>query len=525
MGEDSIGMRFLSNIGDMLLHIEIDTDLWVGRSPRQKLKYLKDRIMDKNGSKFINVGTNLLEGMVELVKTSSTSPVIRRYANVAELALNLGKTSLVLNNLFVSQKYEVHTDYDDLAKFMGYKNGQSINVEQIDSTPEICKSLLEMSADAQRKYGISITKVNTNTPSHTVSDQVQFITTYMLFKFRGRNVGAEINYMSRKGKDTDLAAGAGTSFINIGVSHGDLFISDCDENVHQLVEGIIYSNYIDSIDVSKNLIKIDGTTLHTEPRQNINFELRNFKLDDMAKTCRAVLDKKIRRGYLLQGDPGTGKTVSIHKLLMRFTDVPVFWISSDAISDASRLSSVFRILNMFPGSIFVFDDIDGNDLSRKTNLTTKFITCVDETNSAKFSGVLILIINDPQKIDPTIKTRNGRIDEVIHVKNPDTVEQVLDVVNQRFIHMGLPIPEWVSLDNELFTKSAERIINAHMTHAHITGIVNDMVNLSTDDYDCNTFSDLITKREESIRNASMVTDSNGHIIPAAQLSMSNTQNK
>lgn len=524
MADENIGLRFLNNIGDMLLHIEIDTDLWVGRSPRQKLKYLKDRITDKNGNKFINVGTNLLESMVELVKTSSTSPVIKRYASVAELALNLGKTSLVLNNLFVSQKYEVHTDYDDLAKFMGYKNGQSINVEQIDATPEICKSLLEMTPEAQRKYGVSITKVSTNTPNNLANDQVRFVTTYMLLKFRGRNVGLEVNYMFRKNKDTDLTVSSSASFVNIGVTHTDLFIEGCDENVHQLIESIIYSNYIDSIDVSKNLIKIDGTTLHTEPRQDINFELHNIDLDDMAKTCRAVLDKKIRRGYLLQGDPGTGKTVSIHKLLMQFTDVPVFWISSDAISDATRLSSVFRILNMFPGSIFVFDDIDGNDLSRKTNLTTKFITCVDETNSAKFSGVLILIINDPQRIDSTIKTRNGRIDEVIHVKNPETTEQVIDVVNQRFVHMGMPIPDWVSLENADFVNAIQRIIDSHMTHAHITGIVNDMVNLSTGDYDCGTFASLIAKREESIKNASMVTDGNGHIVPANQLKVTFSNN-
>ena len=58
---------------------------------------------------------------------------------------------------------------------------------------------------------------------------------------------------------------------------------------------------------------------------------------------------------------------------------------------------------MFPGSIFVFDDIDGNDFSKKDTLTTTFITCIDETNSSKFSGIIIMTINDPQKINSTIK--------------------------------------------------------------------------------------------------------------------------
>ena len=88
----------------------------------------------------------------------------------------------------------------------------------------------------------------------------------------------------------------------------------------------------------------------------------------------------------------------------------------------------------------------------------------------------------------------------------------------------MPIPDWVSLENADFVNAIQRIIDSHMTHAHITGIVNDMVNLSTGDYDCGTFASLIAKREESIKNASMVTDGNGHIVPANQLKVTFSNN-
>jgi hypothetical protein len=217
----------------------------------------------------------------------------------------------------------------------------------------------------------------------------------------------------------------------------------------------------------------------------------------------------------LQGDPGTGKTVSIHKLIMQFTDTPVFWISSDAISDTKKMRSVFRILNMFPGSIFVFDDIDGNDFSGKTNLTTTFITCIDETNSKKFSGIIIMTINEPQRVHATIKTRNGRIDEVIHVHNPSTVEQVFDVITQRYIHLGVDKPDWMTMENKEFVDGMERIVKSNFTHAHVAGIISDLVDLF-DKADCNcaAFNSLIDRRIESIKNASMVADASGHIESA-----------
>ena len=66
------------------------------------------------------------------------------------------------------------------------------------------------------------------------------------------------------------------------------------------------------------------------------------------------------------GDPGTGKTVSIHKIMMNFLDIPIFWISSDSLINSEKIRAVFRILNMFPGSIFIFDDF----LYKKTTLCT-----------------------------------------------------------------------------------------------------------------------------------------------------------
>ena len=374
--------------------------------------------------------------------------------------------------------------------------------------------------------------IATRTPTENDSTG-KMVTVYMLLKYQGVHVGVEVNYYNQKKKDADVSAANSFSYINLGVYNADMFgspdVEDDDDEGGDLltnVAHIIYANYVSSIDVSKNIIKMEGGRFYTEPRRDINFDIHNIDLEDMAKTCRSVLNAKRRRGYILQGDPGTGKTVSIHKLIMQFTDVPVFWISSDAINETSKIHSVFRILNMFPGSIFVFDDIDGNDFSKKDILTTTFITCIDETNSNKFSGVIIMTINDPQRINSTIKTRNGRIDEVIHVQNPANVDQVLDVITQRYRFLGVDKPDWMNADNKEFTDAIDVMVKANFTHAHIAGIISDLVDLYLDGYDINDFVSTVNKRIQSIANASMVTGSDGHIravTPVTSVATSNTQ--
>ncbi len=513
--KDNIGTRLLDDLGSMLLNIEIDSDLWVGKDCKAKLRYLRNKLSGENSKKLINVGTRVASSVIDIVKSNASGP-IRDYADVAETALNLWKASLIVNNVFISQKYEVHTDFDELAKFMGYKNGQVLHTTQMDATCDICRALVEMKPELQDKYGLKITKTH-RPPSTGSGSGGETVTVYLLVKYQKVNVGIEVNYFNAKTKDTNVNQDAGYSYISLGVYNADMFgdeSSDASVDILDDVVHIIYANYISSIDVKKNLIKIDGSHFHTEPRRNINFDIHNIDIADMSKTCRAVLASKRRRGYILQGDPGTGKTVSIHKLVMDFTDVPVFWISSDSLNDTGKIRSVFRILNMFPGSIFVFDDIDGNDFSKKDNLTTTFITCIDETNSNKFSGIIIMTINDPQRINATIKTRNGRIDEVIHVKNPDSFPQVLDVITQRYKCLGADKPDWMVETNEQFAKMMQIIIDASFTHAHIAGIISDLVELYPEGYTIDDFSSAVTKRIQSIENAAMVTGSDGHIVVA-----------
>lgn len=511
---NSVGMNVLADIGKMLIGIKIDADEWVGKTASQKFKYLKSKFAEKGYGEMVNVGTSLVSSILGICRANTKSKIAHQYIGLAETALGLVNASIVINNAFISETKNFDEDNDELARFMGYRSAREIYTNTIETTPEICKAFLKMDYSAVSDHKVKQVKSDfPSDPKHDGEATPIMYVARLLLTIDGTKVGFEVGYVMGTRKETDLDDDNGYSYIVYGGSPEDVVVP-------AEIEQLIYSNYINTIDVEKNYIKIDGGKLRCTPRVNVDFDIKNIDVEDITKTMKIVLEKNMRRGYMLEGDAGTGKTISVHKLMMSFPTTPIFWISSDSINDAKKIRSVFRLLNMFPGSIFVFDDVDGNDFSIKNQLTTTFIQCIDRTLSTKFSGILFLTINEPQRIHGTIKGRAERIDEVILVKNPGTPEQIADVVVQRFKHINgsqpsdeqFVCPDWVDASNESFIEVCDIISSHYFTHAHIAGVVSDMLALYPTDYSCDVFKKLVEKRVASINNSRMVADQHGHIV-------------
>lgn len=506
----------LRDLKDLFLRIEIDSDDWVGKSTADKLIYLREFLSKENKASLINAGFRTADSIISIIRANTRSRTVKSYVDLADTAVGLAKISMVLNNIFVAKTTETHTDDDDLAAFMGRKSGTEIFSQMIDSTSEMCRCFIQMTKAQQAKYGVKIEKISyMNEGSTSLSDtntadasSGHTINAYVMLTIGGHKVACEMLYSNKPKKpNEDEGSSSDYSSVKLGC-----YLSDIIGTAE--IESILYSLYIDSIDVVKHFIKIDAGRMHPAKRIVVDYDINNFNLADMVTTIKAVKKNNKRRGYMIQGDPGTGKTVSIHKLMMEFPDTPVFWISADSINTPEKIRKVFRILNMFPGSIFVFDDIDGNDFSAKSQMTTVLLSCIDATTADKFNGIIIMTVNEPQRIHNTIKTRPERIDEVILVKNPDSVDAVIDVITQRFKHLKAELPVWVSPDNELFVTIADKIVQHQFTHTHIASLVSDLVDLFIDDednYTCEMFDKMVDRRILSISNSRMTANENGHI--------------
>lgn len=506
-------------ISELLVKIEIDSNEWVRLDARGKLRLLVGALR-QNSEKLVTAAGGFVDMLSELIRANTSNPVVNAYLGLVETGFGLMRATTLVNNLFISAKHDVHTPYDALAKFMGLPGGNVMISDSMDATASICETFLALSEQEQEKYGIRFIKVHRDEDDHcddSTHSSMYHIDTELKYKGSTYHVGFELAFSSGKRRG-DRIGEESYAFITFGMPVGhysmDLLFA---------MPAIIYGIYVDHIDISKNLIRIKYGNLYVEPRPVIDFDVKNFDLYDEDGTpirtmesetafIRNVLDKNGRRGYIVQGDQGTGKTISVNRLLMNFPDVPVFWISPDSISDRRGMGNVFRVLNMFPGSFFVFDDFDGNDMATKNEKTGAFIDYIDETISPKYRGITILIINEPQKLHSTIKLRPGRIDDIIYVKNPDTVERVSDVVEQAFKHLDSPKPDWVSTGNEEFCAACEMIFESHLSHAYIAGVVTDMVRYSRDEITVGKFRELVSRRISTIKYARMVARDDGHLV-------------
>jgi hypothetical protein len=131
-----------------------------------------------------------------------------------------------------------------------------------------------------------------------------------------------------------------------------------------------------------------------------------------------------RRGYLLHGPPGNGKT-SVLRLMAsdpRVSVTTMFWEESLAAGDRG-LILMFKWAAENAPTIVILEDIDRHfpkdSSSHQTHRisTAHLLNCLDGIATA--SGVIVVATaNDPAQLDGAILRRPGRFDRVVEFKNP-----------------------------------------------------------------------------------------------------------
>jgi SpoVK/Ycf46/Vps4 family AAA+-type ATPase len=138
-----------------------------------------------------------------------------------------------------------------------------------------------------------------------------------------------------------------------------------------------------------------------------------------------------KRGWLLYGKPGTGKT-SFVRALAQEMDVPIFVYDISTMSNNDFLDRWENALEDTP-CIVLFEDIDSvfdgrKNLSKNPGAMTFdcLLNCIDGIENT--DGIFAVVTtNHIEKIDSAIgipngdgiSTRPGRIDRAIEMKNPD----------------------------------------------------------------------------------------------------------
>lgn len=125
----------------------------------------------------------------------------------------------------------------------------------------------------------------------------------------------------------------------------------------------------------------------------------------------------LRRGLLLHGKPGTGKTM-IGRALAQMCDVTFILATPGMIEDASDVRRIFSWGRRFAPSILYFEDFDMVARDRHMNFGNdvlgEFLSGLDGLDSRE--GIIaVATTNDLTAIEPALKERPNRFDLVLEV--------------------------------------------------------------------------------------------------------------
>lgn len=128
----------------------------------------------------------------------------------------------------------------------------------------------------------------------------------------------------------------------------------------------------------------------------------------------------LKRGLLLHGPPGTGKTHTVRHLIAQATDSTVIILSGTSVQYIEQAAAIARRLSP---SVVVVEDVDliGRDRSFSPNGNPLLFTLLDAMDgvAADADVTFLLTTNRPSELEQALVERPGRIDLAVEIPLPD----------------------------------------------------------------------------------------------------------
>ena len=166
--------------------------------------------------------------------------------------------------------------------------------------------------------------------------------------------------------------------------------------------------------VAREAVILDAATMARLDSHIFEFDRRRLDLKRLGQSTR--------KGVLLYGPPGAGKTHVIGYIASNLPERTTVLITAEQVRNLGRYMTLARTLQP---SIVVLEDVDLVGRSRESmnspNTEVLLNRLLNEMDGLRDDADILFILttNRPEEIEEALASRPGRVDEAIEIANPD----------------------------------------------------------------------------------------------------------
>ncbi len=264
-----------------------------------------------------------------------------------------------------------------------------------------------------------------------------------------------------------------------------------------------------------------GSVLQFHPRRPMPREaliLPEHTFDDVRRQVIGVARNRdrlrdagqhLKRGLLLYGPPGVGKTHTVRYLIGELTGTTVVELTGDTLHLVKQACSIARTLQ--PAMIVIEDvDLIAEQRDHYHGETPLLFTLLNEMDGLDEDAdvVFLLTTNRADLLEPALASRPGRVDQAVHIDLPDAESRRRLVELYRgSLDLDLSRLDDVIARTEGVTASflKELLRRAAVNAADRVGAGGDPLSVTADDLDA-ALDDLLDSRNRMTRSVLGLAD-------------------
>lgn len=174
-----------------------------------------------------------------------------------------------------------------------------------------------------------------------------------------------------------------------------------------------------------------------------------------------------RRGILIGGEPGTGKT-KLAKVLCNLLKCTVLWVSTESITQAWEMKQLFEGARLLSPTLIIFEDVDflGTDREIDRNPILGEMLNQLDGNSPNYGIFVLASTNRPNLLDRALANRPGRFDLKLELTKPDLEAR------KQLITLFMKGKKFdVSIDLNRFAADTEGLTGSHIQEVITYGML------------------------------------------------------